>query len=234
MRLKKNSKKVFGLVKMNSSGNLETFFTTRNVLYFLSAPILIVGGLNWLATGIQNLRKKDTATKTDDLLNALGLPSIIVNIIYIIVGIAALGLLAVMFMDVFGPPEMLNTAFFPSTLIVAERAPDNADAATKIRVTPFAKLAYWAAQPPITPGMVYDNELVAYGPFINAGVAIADANGDAVLRFRRPAGYKVRGVTLQPHLHYRVATGTDVSTNFDGEIWGPVETTYEFQSFARE
>lgn len=217
---------------MNSS-NLESFFTTRNVLYFLSAPILIVGGLNWLATGIQNLRNQDTATKPNDLLNTLGIPSMIANVIYIIVGIAAIGLLAVMFMDVFGPPDMLNTTFFPSTLVIAERAPDNADAATKVRVTPFAKVAYWAAKPPITAGATYANEIEAYNPFENAGVAIADVNGDAVLRFRRPAGYTVRGVTLAPHVHYRVATGTDVSTSFDAEIWGPVQTVYDFQSFAR-
>lgn len=218
---------------MNTSGSLESFFTARKVLFYLTAPILVVGGLNWLATGIQNLRKPETATKSDDLLNALGFPTLIVNIIYIIVGIAALGMLTMLLMSVFGPPSMLDTSFFPSTLIVSERAQENANSAVKVRVTPFAKVAFWAAQPPITAGQIYDNELLAYGPFTNSGVAIADANGDAVLRFRQPAGYKVRGVTLEPHVHYRVASGSDVATNFDGEIWGAVETVFEFSSFAR-
>lgn len=218
---------------MSSSPNLAKFFTARNVLLYLTAPVLVIGGLNWLATGVQNFRKQESATKSDDLLNALGLPSLVVNVIYILVGIAALGMLAFLFMSLFGPPSLLDRTFFPSTLVVSERAPDNANAAVKVRVTPFAKVAFWAAQPPVTPNTPYESELLAYGRFENAGVAVADANGDAVLRFRRPASYTVRGVTLEPHVHYRVAAGATAAKAFDAEIWGPVETVSDFQLFTR-
>jgi uncharacterized membrane protein YuzA (DUF378 family) len=217
---------------MQTSSN-ETYFKTRDLLLYLTAPVLVIGGLNWLATGVQNIRKKETATKSDDLANALGLPTMLVNVLYVLIGIAALGMVGYLFMFTFGPPSMLNKSFFPSTLVVDERVPDNVDAVTKVHVTPHAKVAYWAAYPPVKPGTVYENPQQAYNDFANAGLAIADANGDAVLRFRTPGSYKVRGVTLPPHVHYRSAAASSIS-GFEAETWSAAETTFSFESFVRD
>ncbi len=217
------------------SSDTASYFQARDVLLYLSAPILIIGGLNWLATGIQNIRKGEAATKSDDLLNALQLPRFVINIIYVIVGLAALGMLAYMFMFTFGAPSILDMTFFPSTLTVAERSADAADAAVNVATTPFAKVAFWAAQPPVAAGSVYPDATTAYGKFENAGMAIADASGNAVLRFRRPGAYMVRGRQEEPHVHYRITPSiTTVTDTFDAQTWGPVQTSFNFQSFARQ
>ena len=216
------------------SSTTATYFQARDILLYLSAPVLIIGGLNWLATGIQNIRKGETATKSDDLLNALQLPTLVINIIYILVGIAAIGLMAYMFMFAFGAPSFLGETFFPSTLTVAERSADSADAAVNVSTTPFAKVAFWAAQPPISAVSVYPDANSAYGNFENAGLAIADASGNAVLRFRRPGPYMVLGRREEPHVHYRIAPSITLTKDgSQAQIWGPVETAYNFQSFAR-
>jgi len=216
------------------SSDTASYFQARDVLLYLSAPILVIGGLNWLATGIQNIRKGEAATKSDDLLNALQLPAFVINIIYIVVGIAAVGMLAYMFMFTFGAPSILAETFFPSTLTVAERSADAADAAVNVSTVPFAKVAFWAAQPPVSPGSVYPDANTAYGKFENAGLAIADATGNAVLRFRRPGAYMVRGRQEEPHVHYRIAPSiATVKNGFEAQTWGSVETAYNFQSFAR-
>ena len=219
------------------SSKTSSYFKVRDVLLYLSAPVLIIGGLNWLATGIQNIRKGEAATKSDDLLNQVpGLSNspLVINIIYILVGIAALGLLAYTFLYTFGAPSFLAETFFPSTLTVGERAVESANAAVKISTTPFAKVAYWAAQPAVSAGSVYPDANTAYGKYENAGVAIADANGNAVLRFRRPGAYIVRGRKLEPHIHYRIAPSiTLVENGYEAQVWGPVESSYNFQNFAQ-
>lgn len=217
------------------SSKTSNYFKARDVLLYLSAPILVIGGLNWLATGIQNLRKGEAATKSDDLLNRVpGLTPTIINIIYILVGIAAIGMLAFAFMYTFGAPSFLDESFFPSTLTVAERPVESADAAVKISTTPFAKIAYWAARPAVSPGSIHPDANTAYGKYENAGVAIADANGNAVLRFRRPGAYIVRGRKLEPHVHYRIAPSiTLVENGYEAQVWGPVESSYNFQNFSQ-
>jgi len=216
----------------------------RDALYYLSAPILIVGGLNWLVTGIQNLSKRENATKADDLLNLIGLPASIVNIVYIVVGIAAFGLLAHFAFKTYLQDTGVSAkeeSFFPATLTVAERTPDNADAAVKIQVDPFAKVAYWAPLPAIVQGEPYESKNEAYGNYTNAGVAIADAEGAAVLRFRTPNSYKYKGQLMGPHVHYRVARaakenadGINVDKNrHEAHTWSAVQTVSEFQNFAQ-
>jgi uncharacterized membrane protein YuzA (DUF378 family) len=218
----------------SSSSSNSGFFKARELLFFLTAPVLVVGGLNWLATGVQNIRKKETATKCDDLANALGLPTMVVNVIYILIGIAALGMLACLFMYGFGAPASAGSAFFPSTLVVEERIPSDVDAVAKVHTLPFAKVAYWAANSPPKPGAVFDNAQDAYGNFTNAGLVIADSNGDAVLRCRTPGAYKVSGQVLPPHINYRFAAAKSSTAAFEAETWSPVENTFQFDSFARD
>lgn len=241
-RVDKNKNVTEFSIMTTGAGNTQRYFDMRDALFYASAPVLIIGGLNWLATGINNVRKGDAATKSDDLLNGLGLPTQLINIVYIIVGIAAIGMLFYGYMRTFGAPDMLNTTFFPSTLTVAERTPDNATAAVKIQVTPFAKVAFWAAQSAIqkdTPYLSYDE---AYGDYSNAGVAIADAAGVAVLRFRSPNGYMVRGTKLKPHVHYRVARAPKVDASgisidekrHEAHQWSAVQTVFDFQEFTKK
>lgn len=220
----------------------QTYFETRDMLLYLTAPIAIIGGLNWLYTGAANLLDP-TGGACNDLINRFGiLPPLLVNIIYLIVGLAAIGLAAFLYIYSYGAPDILDASFFPSTLITAARSPTNANAATRVRVTPFAKVAYWAARPALEEGGVHESANDAYGTFENSGIAIADANGEAVLRFRVPGAYKVQGKVLEPHVHYRVAraaledaSGNDIDPKrVETHTWSAIRTLYTFQAFAQE
>jgi hypothetical protein len=83
------------------------------------------------------------------------------------------------------------------------KIPLNADTQVKIEVAPNSNVIYWAAE---QHKEVMDNPWVAYAENSNAGVVKSDVNGVAVLKFRKPASYKVKSglKTLAPHVHYRV------------------------------
>jgi protocatechuate 3,4-dioxygenase beta subunit len=73
-----------------------------------------------------------------------------------------------------------------------------------VRVRPGAKVVFWAAEPANEDLMNVNDYRAAYLEYRNAGVATADADGNATLKVRTPQGYTVpmKG-QLPPHIHYR-------------------------------
>lgn len=66
---------------------------------------------------------------------------------------------------------------------------------------PNSRVIFWAAMP----GQhTITDPFAAYGNYENSGLAVSDANGNAVLQLNCPMQYKVHNKTLRKHLHYRV------------------------------
>jgi len=232
--------------KRMASHNIGTFFESRDNLLTVAGAALTLGGINMLVAGVNRLRADKGSVAAggfDDLVSYLPLDEsarrMIATVMYIVMGIAALGMLAYAYLRANAPPDALDTAFFPSTLAVAARVPKSADAAVRVKTTPFAKVAYWAARSELEADRAFDSPNEAYGDYTNAGMVVADAKGEAVLRFRRPARYMARGKLLDRHVHYRTARASIKDTNeldidakrYETHMWSPVQTVYKFQTF---
>jgi hypothetical protein len=90
---------------------------------------------------------------------------------------------------------------------LAEKVPADADSTVSIKVKPGANVVYWASEPSDVARQPISNPWDAYALYDNSGVVRADAQGNAILRFRSPSSYKVGlfiGRTLKRHVHYRV------------------------------
>jgi hypothetical protein len=87
--------------------------------------------------------------------------------------------------------------------VLETRDPPGATREVKLNVGPNAKIIYWAAEP--SSGDKLNSWKNAYLDYQNAGVAVSNGNGEAVLKIREPQSYKVpfKG-KLAPHVHYRV------------------------------
>jgi hypothetical protein len=124
--------------------------------------------------------------------------SVITTFIYVLVGVSAL---AIMFnRDTYLP--FLGPTVVPCS-VLEPRDPPGATREVKINVEPNVKIIYWAAEP--NSGEKLNSWKNAYLDYQNAGVAISNGEGAAVLKIREPQSYKVpfKG-QLAPHVHYRV------------------------------
>jgi uncharacterized membrane protein YuzA (DUF378 family) len=153
--------------------------------------LVVVGALNWGLVGVFDFNLVAwLAKKTFASLE---------NIVYGLVGLSAL--FHILSRDFYLP--FLGDTVFPCDSMTT-KVPLNADTQVKIETTPNTNVVYWAAE---SHKEVMDNPWVAYAENSNAGVVRSDVNGIAVLKFRKPAAYKV-GVggwkTVDPHVHYRV------------------------------
>lgn len=149
--------------------------------------IVILGALNWGLLGL-NIDTGVYITKYTS-------PQV-ERIIYIIIGVAALYLLTKR--DFFLP--FLGSSAYPCGSLLL-RVPDNANTKITVKVEPNVNVIYWASE---SNSQVQPDPVTAYGTTANAGVARSDASGNAVLLFRYPSAYVVRGQTLPIHVHYRV------------------------------
>jgi uncharacterized membrane protein YuzA (DUF378 family) len=166
--------------------------------------LVLVGGINWLSALFM---KKDAV--------ATFLPKLFVKLIYFAVGISALYL--AFKRDVYLP--FLGETVLPCAAFAA-RTPDNANQEVIINTLPNTKVIYWASEPKGDASGNIESWDVAYNDFSNAGVAISDDKGKAVLRFRgHPQSYKVpfKGV-IKPHVHFRICEKYGMV--------GPVQTYY--------
>lgn len=159
--------------------------------HIIAIVFVIIGALNWLAIGV---------AKVNLLEKVFGPSSIVPRVLYVIVGVSALGL--AFHRDTYLP--FLGQTVMPCSLI-PERIPDGADTTVEVKVTPGAKVLYWAAEP-ATEGLKKINDWRgAYLKYMNAGVTIAGADGTATLSLKNPQPYTVpwKG-RLEPHVHFRV------------------------------
>ena len=119
--------------------------------------------------------------------------------VYLVAGIA--GLLIAFKRDNWLP--FLGRSVFPHS-ILQQQTPKQATQEITVNVkVPNAKVIYWASkdtQNETTP--VFE----AYDDFSNAGVALSDAQGNAVLKVQKSTGYIVpSGKYIKRHVHYRLA-----------------------------
>jgi len=163
-------------------------------LYMIGALLLVIGGLNW---GIVAL------TGGDLVSSIFGRGSVVARGIFLVVALAAA---FVAFKRDFYLP-FLGETHVPCS-VMADKVPEGADSVVSVRVRPGAKVVYWAAEPANEDMMSIVDYRAAYLEYRNAGVATADADGNATLKVRTPQGYTVpvKG-QLPPHVHYRECDG---------------------------
>ena len=183
---------------------MNSMYVAKTIEY-ITLFLLVVGGLVWGVIGLFKFNVVEwLASKS-----FAGLAPIV----YILVGLSAI--IHVFSRDYYLP--FLGDAVFPCGALV-DKAPDGADTTVSIHVAPNVNVVYWAAEPNTT---VVANPSQAYNKWANNGVTTSDANGTAVLKFRKPTAYKVHKLgnnTLKPHVHYRVC-------KVNGML-GRVETVY--------
>jgi uncharacterized membrane protein YuzA (DUF378 family) len=171
--------------------------------HLVAMVFVIVGALN---LGLLGITGKNVVQM---LLGVSG-----ARLIYLVVGLCAI--FVAMQRETYLP--FLGETVVPCS-VLQERVPDHADTSVSLHgLNPGAKVLYWASEP-ATDGLARINDWrKAYLDFANAGVAVVDKGGHAVLRVRRPQQYTVplKG-TLEAHVHWRSCG--------DNGFLGPVETT---------
>ena len=152
--------------------------------------LVLLGALNWLSIGLIGV----------DAVR-LGLPPRYARWVYMVIGLAALSL--AFRRDMYLP--FLGETVVPGGALI-QKTPQNANEQVSIRTLPNAKIVYWASEPNPNQGKDLPNWTEAYNEFENSGVAVADATGQAILRFRGPPqAYKVPLMgRLEPHVHFRI------------------------------
>lgn len=165
----------------------------QHKLYAVAILLVVIGGLNW---GYVAFTGKDFVTY------ALG-KGALANAIFLFVGLAAIAI--AFYRDTYLP--FLGQTVMPCSVLQAS-TPEGADVEIRVFVKPDAKVMYWAAEPANKDLKGLQDWRQAYLSYRNAGVAIADGSGYALLKMRKPQPYFVplKG-ELMPHVHYRVCHG---------------------------
>jgi len=169
--------------------NLTSMYMQKK-FHMLVIALVLVGGVNWLAVGVLG----------KDLVRLVASPKV-ARVVYVVVGLAALGLLFQR--DIYLP--FLGETLVPAAAL-APTSPQGANDQVTITTKPGAKVLYWASEPNPSGGKLQTWK-EAYGDYENSGVAVADDRGKALLRFRGPPQaytVPVHG-RLDSHLHFRVA-----------------------------
>lgn len=168
-----------------------------NKLFALAIVLLIVGGLN---LGILSLTGKDY------LSVLLGKQSLILNGVLMAIGIAALSI--AFYRDSYLP--FLGPTIVPCEVLKSV-TPEDADFEVPIHVKPGSKVLYWAAEPSNKELDTLKDWREAYMNFRNAGIAVANEKGIAMLAVRKPQPYQVHLFkTMPPHIHYRICMNDGV------------------------
>ena len=130
------------------------------------------------------------------------------RVIYVVVAVSAVALAVQR--DTWLP--FLGNSVLPGAVVPLKK--NMGDTTVDVKVTPGAKVAYWAAEPEtkldaINKGASEGNKAVplvraAYDQFENSGVVVANDQGMATLVFNKGTSYIVpSGRKLESHVHYR-------------------------------
>lgn len=169
--------------------------------------VIVLGALNWGLIGAFrfNLVTFMVGRFTSMRLN---------RIVYVLIGACAL--LRMFNRDYYLP--FLGKHVFPCDSMEL-KIPKDADTITNVKVKKNSNVIYWASEGTSVDDVVVLNPSRAYDTYSNSGVALADKEGVAQLKFRYPSSYQVRfGTVLKPHVHYRVCLGNG--------MLGPVKTIF--------
>lgn len=161
---------------------------------FISLGLIVIGALNWGLIGVLGF---NLVTWIAEHTFAVLEP-----VVYTLVGLAAI--IHLFSRDYYLP--FLGKCVYPCGSLTP-KTPVDADITIKVTVEPNVNVIYWAAEPN---AKVIDNPWLAYSEYENTGVARSNEKGEAVLKVRQPAAYKVPSLllekTLKPHIHYRTCT----------------------------
>jgi uncharacterized membrane protein YuzA (DUF378 family) len=171
--------------------------------YKVAILLIVIGALNWLMIGVMNI----------NLLERLVGPRMS-TVLYVLVGLSAL---YVMFdRDTYLP--FLGPTLVPCSVLQV-REPPGATKEVKVVVAPHTKIMYWASEPASDGLKNVKSWMDAYQKYDNAGVAMSNGDGVAIMKVRDPQTYKVPFMgKLESHIHYRVCG--------DSGFMGRVSTTY--------
>jgi uncharacterized membrane protein YuzA (DUF378 family) len=174
----------------------------QHKLYAIAMLFLVIGGLNW----------GYVAFTGKDFISYLFGKGMLTNTIFLVVGIVAIAI--AFYRDTYLP--FLGSTVIPCHILQVA-TPEQADFEVKVLVKPGAKVLFWAAEPENKDLQTLNSWKEAYLSYRNAGVSMADNDGYASLKVRKPQAYTVplKG-KLNSHIHYRVCYG--------GGFMGPVET----------
>lgn len=183
-------------MKLEEEININVYFTA----------LVILGAL---LLGLQGVLK-------DNILARIGMDESYRRILYIIIGASAFVLATRR--DTYLP--FLGTTVIPESVFELKEQQD-ATEEIKVNVPANSRVIYWATKPSTEVKLKFWKE--AYGDYSNSGVALADGNGVAVLKIKRPSSYYVNKFgfmrrELRPHVHYRYTT--------EGGLMSPVETAF--------
>ena len=182
---------------------MDTAHYYKKKVFVVAVLLLVIGGLN---LGYM------TVFKVDIIRYIFGKNALATNLIFLLIGLSALCI--GFYRDTYLP--FLGPTVFPCAVLNTQ-TPENADFEIKVSVEPGVKVLYWAAEPANKDLQFVANWRNAYLDYKNAGVAVANSEGQVVLKVRKPQPYNVpmKG-DLTPHIHYRICNGK--------EWMGPVHT----------
>lgn len=176
----------------------------KKLAFKIAMVLLIIGGLNWLLVGLFQW----------NLVKAFFGQGVIARTIYILVGIAAIGVICDR--DTYLP--FLGPTVLPCSS-VPDRTPPGASKTVTVSAPPGSKILFWAAEPEMENLKHIQTWKEAYAGYENAGVTTADNTGQAILKVRAPQAYTVpfKG-RLEPHVHFRICESSG--------MLGRVKTVY--------
>lgn len=96
----------------------------------------------------------------------------------------------------------LGPTVLPPSLLKSDFTPENAENMYKVKINEVdgTKVLYWASQ---ESNIIFKNPWNAYGNYMNTGISTIN-NGETVFTINCPSSYNVGGMTLKPHIHYRI------------------------------
>jgi uncharacterized membrane protein YuzA (DUF378 family) len=179
----------------------------KKKLYAVCLLVLVLAGINWGTVAVFNI---------DAVSSIFGKNTIPTRIFFVFVAICAIYV---------GTSRDSYLPFLGETVlpcsVLQEKVPDKADLKVRITAQAGRKVLYWASESSEAAEKLrtLNNWKEAYGKFDNAGVAVADDEGSALLHIRRPQVYWVPpGSKLEPHVHYRICA--------DNGMMGPVRSLH--------
>lgn len=177
----------------NSNKNDYHKLALKTKLNMVLLAIVFIGALNWGATGLGYNLVQILSSNINSYFN-INLP--IDKIIYIGVAISAIWLASKQTTWL----PFLGYSVMPGSVVPLSK-PTGANKKINIKTKPNAKIVYWASKNSDEKADVVD----AYGNYSNAGVVMADAEGNAVAEIVEGAGYVVpTGKSISRHIHFRI------------------------------